>query len=55
LTADELIAHSRTLIAGFKVPKDVRFVESLPISPAGKVLKRTLRDEVWKGQDRAVA
>ena len=54
-TAGDLIAHSRSLIAGFKVPKDVRFVETLPISPAGKVLKRMLREDVWKGQDRAVA
>jgi acyl-CoA synthetase (AMP-forming)/AMP-acid ligase II len=54
-TTEDLIAHSRGLIAGFKVPKDVRFVETLPISPAGKILKRVLREEIWKGQERAIA
>ena len=54
-TAEDLIAHSRGLIAGFKVPKDIRFVDALPISPAGKILKRMLREEIWKGQERAIA
>ena len=54
-TAEDLIAHARGHIAGFKVPKDVRFVDALPISPAGKILKRVLREEIWKGQERAIA
>ena len=42
--------HCRTLIAGYKVPKqiDVRD-EPLPKSGAGKILKRVLRDEYWTG------
>ena len=54
-TAEELVAHCRGLIAGFKVPKDVRFADALPVSPAGKILKRVLREDVWKGQERAIA
>lgn len=41
---DEIIAHARTVIAPFKVPKRVFFVEELPRNTAGKILKRVLRD-----------
>ena len=53
-TAEALIAHCRTLIAGFKIPKTISFVPHLPISPAGKILKRVLRQQHWQGHDRAV-
>ncbi len=42
-TAEEINLHCRELIAGYKVPKEIRFADSLPFSPAGKVLKRLLR------------
>lgn len=42
-TADDLRAHAAGLIAGCKVPRSVAFVEGLPVSAAGKVLKRELR------------
>jgi fatty-acyl-CoA synthase len=41
-----LLAHMRDHLAGYKVPKRVVFRESLPISGAGKVLKRELREGV---------
>jgi len=53
-SAEDIIKHCRSLIAGFKAPKEVHFTEALPISPAGKVLKRVLRDELWKEHGRAV-
>ncbi len=40
--AEQLIAHSRTKVAVFKTPKTVDFVESLPRTPTGKLVKRTL-------------
>jgi long-chain acyl-CoA synthetase len=47
VTADELRAHVATRLAGFKVPAHVYFrSEPLPRNPAGKVLKRELRDEL---------
>lgn len=51
----ELIAHCKTLIAGYKSPRSVAFVEALPLSGAGKVLKTALREPFWQGRDRGVA
>jgi long-chain acyl-CoA synthetase len=55
VTADELIAHARGWIAGYKVPKSIEFrTEPLPLSGAMKVLKRELRAPYWEGRDRHV-
>ena len=43
LTADELIAFTRERLAGYKLPRSVDFVDELPRTPSGKVLKRELR------------
>jgi fatty-acyl-CoA synthase len=40
----EVITHCRSSMAGFKTPKRVLFVSSLPKSPTGKLLKRELRE-----------
>ncbi|GAB89939.1 AMP-binding protein [Gordonia rhizosphera] len=45
LTADELIAYARKLLAGYKVPRDIVFAEDLPRTPTGKVLKFELRQK----------
>lgn len=42
-TPGELRDHTRGLIAGYKAPRSIEFVEALPLSGAGKVLKRELR------------
>lgn len=46
-TADEVRTHCKTLIAGYKAPRSVEFVDSLPMSGAGKILKRKLRKQYW--------
>lgn len=52
---EDLIAHCRGLIAGYKVPKSVEFrAEPLPLSGAMKVLKRELRAPYWQGRERGV-
>lgn len=43
VTADELIAHCKDRLARFKLPRDVRIVDTLPRLPTGKVSRRTLR------------
>ncbi|WP_417593912.1 fatty acyl-CoA synthetase [Oceanospirillum sp.] len=40
-----LIRHAKEHLAAFKVPKQVHFVDQLPKNTAGKLLKRTLRDQ----------
>jgi long-chain acyl-CoA synthetase len=43
-TADELIAFARERLAGYKLPRAIDFVDTLPRTPSGKVLKRELRE-----------
>ena len=43
-TEEELIEHMKSRLAKFKVPKSVAFVNALPLSAAGKILKRELRE-----------
>jgi len=45
----ELIEFTRERLASYKVPKSVRFIEQIPKSAVGKVLRRALRDPLWKG------
>ncbi len=54
LDADELKLHCRQFIAGYKVPKTVEFRNVLPLSGAGKVLKKDLRAPFWADMTRAV-
>ncbi len=45
LTVDEVNAHARQRLAGYKRPKYVVFADALPKNPSGKILKRELRAE----------
>ena len=56
VSAEDLAAHCRQSIAGYKVPKAFTFRdEPLPLSGAGKVLKTELRKPFWEGQERQVS
>jgi long-chain acyl-CoA synthetase len=56
VTADELVAHCRQRIAGFKVPRRIELrAGPLPKSAAGKILKRDLREPHWAGQQAQVS
>ena len=50
LTVDDLIAHLRTELTGYKVPKHVYFRDELPKTNVGKILRRALRDELRRSQ-----
>jgi acyl-CoA synthetase (AMP-forming)/AMP-acid ligase II len=54
LDADQVIAHCKGLIAGYKCPRSVEFRDALPISPAGKLQKFVLREPYWAGKSRRV-
>ena len=45
LTEDQVIAHCREHLTGYKCPRDVEFRRELPKSNIGKILRRELRDE----------
>ena len=50
-TEEELAAFCGTRLASYKVPASFRFVPQLPRNSAGKVLRRTLREE-WRNDAR---
>lgn len=45
LTEEEVIAHCRTNLTAYKVPKKVQFRTDLPKTNVGKILRRELRDK----------
>lgn len=47
----ELIDFCRTRIAHYKCPRSVEFLDALPRTGTGKILKRDLRKKYWQGQD----
>jgi len=56
LSANELIEFCKTLIAGYKCPRSVEIGETpLPLSGAGKILKRDLRKPFWENRQRRVS
>ena len=52
--ADELVALCKAKLGSVKAPKSVEFVESLPRSPVGKVLKKDLRARYWQNATRKI-
>jgi len=56
VTAEQVVAHCRTQIAGYKCPRSVEIrTTPLPVSGAGKILKGPLRERFWAGQKKRVA
>jgi long-chain acyl-CoA synthetase len=45
LTEDDVIAHCRENLTGYKIPKKVAFVDELPKTNVGKILRRALREK----------
>lgn len=54
VTGNQLIAHCKTSLAGYKCPKRIDFVESLPRTATGKLQKFKLREPYWAGRERQV-
>lgn len=51
---NEIIDFAKQKLAGFKVPKSVRFVPELPRTGSGKISKKLIRDNYWQGYDLKV-
>jgi long-chain acyl-CoA synthetase len=55
LEPEMVIAHCRTLIAGYKCPRSVEIrLDPLPLTGSGKIMKSALREEKWRGYSRSV-
>jgi acyl-CoA synthetase (AMP-forming)/AMP-acid ligase II len=54
VSAEELIKHCRESLAGYKCPKRIEFVDTLPRTATGKLQKFKLREPYWAGRERQV-
>ena len=54
LTAEQVVAVCRANLASYKKPLSVDFVEELPKTGSGKILRRSLRERYWQGLERRV-
>jgi len=54
LEKQSLIDFCKQHIARYKAPKKVDFVDELPLSPVGKVLRREIKKRFWKEIDRGI-
>jgi fatty-acyl-CoA synthase/long-chain acyl-CoA synthetase len=54
LDAEAVMAYAREHLAGYKIPRSVSFLDELPRTGSGKILKRVLREPFWRGYDRRV-
>ena len=52
--AQELIAHCRKLLAGYKAPRSVDFIAEIPRTGTGKIQKAPLRAKYWEGKSRKI-
>ncbi len=55
LLEEQIIAHCRERIAGYKCPRSIEVRESLPLSSVGKILKSELRKPYWEKHARNIA
>jgi fatty-acyl-CoA synthase len=51
----DILTHCKHHLGGFKVPKSVDFIDTLPKGGTGKILKKVLREKYWAGRDRRVS
>jgi acyl-CoA synthetase (AMP-forming)/AMP-acid ligase II len=50
----EIIDYCKQHLARYKAPKRIDFVDKLPLSPVGKVLRREVKREFWKEKERDI-
>ncbi|MNE82719.1 Long-chain-fatty-acid--CoA ligase [compost metagenome] len=55
ITAEELIAQTKARIGSYKAPKSLVFVDELPTSVVGKVLRRQVKEKYWQGTARKIS
>jgi acyl-CoA synthetase (AMP-forming)/AMP-acid ligase II len=50
----ELVEHVKAVLGSVSAPKTIEFVDSVPVNPAGKVDKKTIRAPHWQGRERQI-
>jgi acyl-CoA synthetase (AMP-forming)/AMP-acid ligase II len=50
----QIIAFAREHLAGYKVPRSISFMDDIPRTGSGKILKRDLRKPFWAGRKSRV-
>ncbi|MDR3448588.1 MAG: long-chain-fatty-acid--CoA ligase [Alphaproteobacteria bacterium] len=53
-TEGEIKAFCRERLAGYKCPKTIEFVDALPMTPSGKIIKHELRKTYWENRARQI-
>jgi long-chain acyl-CoA synthetase len=51
---EEILAFARANLARFKIPRSLDFVDELPRSAAGKILRNRVREPYWQGRERRI-
>jgi fatty-acyl-CoA synthase/long-chain acyl-CoA synthetase len=54
MSEDEVMSFAREHLAGYKVPRSITWMDELPKTGSGKILKRELRAPFWAGRDSKV-
>ncbi len=54
VTAEELIKFCKKSLAGYKSPKSIEFLTTLPKNASGKIMRRELREKYWEGSGRKI-
>src|SRR3954464_15216536 len=54
VTEEEIIAHCRGKIAGYKIPKRIEFRDEMARTATGKIQKFKLRESFWKDSERQI-
>jgi len=54
LSESDVIDYARAHLAGYKLPRSVSFLDEIPRTGSGKILKRILREPYWKGRTTRV-
>jgi len=52
---EELIDFCKQRTSKYMVPKEVKFVDSIPLTTIGKIDKKELRKAFWEGRDRGIS
>jgi acyl-CoA synthetase (AMP-forming)/AMP-acid ligase II len=53
-TAEDIIAHCKKRLGGYKCPKNVEFWDAIPKTAVGKLLRKDVKKKFWQGRTRSI-